>query len=152
MVDSHMDTLMGQSFIFHLSNTLWKQMRNHAIKGAPREVCGLIAGRMKDDSYQALKIIPITNILHSPNRYRMDPEEQILAFNEIESMGVELIGIYHSHPHGPEYPSERDINESFYPECANLIWSRSESSWSCRGYFIKNRNFSEVQILLNTNS
>jgi proteasome lid subunit RPN8/RPN11 len=152
MDDGYLDSLMRPPSTFYLSSELWKQMRDHVSAGSPEEVCGLIAGFTQGDSYHALKVIPVTNILHSPFRYRMDPEGQIQAFNEIETMGVELVGIYHSHPNGPDHPSKRDIEESYYPECANLIWFRNASSWSCRGYFIQNRDLIEVPIIHSANS
>jgi proteasome lid subunit RPN8/RPN11 len=61
---------------------------------APQEACGLLAG--KGDI--TLEVIPITNELHSTVRFRMDPIEQLRAFQLIDDQGLELVGIYHSHP------------------------------------------------------
>jgi proteasome lid subunit RPN8/RPN11 len=146
MDDRNLDTLIPQPSKFRLAPMLWEQMRTHAMNRAPEEACGLVAGRIEGDVYHAVEVIPITNISHSPYRYRMDPAEQIRAFHYIEGLGLELVGIYHSHPKGPEYPSTSDIAESYYPECAYLIWSGRSPSWSCRGFAIRDQQFLEIPI------
>jgi proteasome lid subunit RPN8/RPN11 len=109
---------------------------------APEEACGLVAGR---DNI-ALEVIPVTNALHSPVRYRMDPQEQLEAFTRIEERGLEIVGIYHSHPSGPAQPSPTDIAEAFYPEAVYLIWSRSEQDWNVRGFLIEEEKVEEIRI------
>jgi proteasome lid subunit RPN8/RPN11 len=52
---------------------------------------------------------------------------------------MELIGIYHSHPHGPDEPSPTDVNEAYYPEAIHLIWSQRTGKWQCRAFMITER-------------
>jgi proteasome lid subunit RPN8/RPN11 len=101
------------------------------------EACGLLAGRIESGNYTVMKVIPVANELHSPVRYRMEPQEQIDAFNLIEAQGLELVGIYHSHPAGPPAPSMTDIAEAYYPEAAYLVWFSSAGEWQCRAYRIR---------------
>ena len=89
---------------------------------------------------------PVTNILHSPVRYRMDPQEQLRAFQEIDEAGLELLAIYHSHPNGPEEPSPTDIAEAYYPEVVYLIWSLASGNWQCRGFKIKKGVITETPL------
>jgi proteasome lid subunit RPN8/RPN11 len=125
-----------------LTQSQWEQLCAEAERVAPEEACGLLA--WKGDRVEA--VIPVTNALHSPVRYRMDPSEQIKAFLEIEQQGWELVGIYHSHPQGPEVPSPTDKAEAFYPELVYLILSGKDGIWRCRGFFIKNGEVDEVPI------
>ena len=90
---------------------IWQSMQEHAAQNAPLEACGLVSGRIEKGSYQAADVIPTTNILNSPIRYQIDPHEQLNAFYEMEASGLELVAIYHSHPHGPEVPSHTDIKK-----------------------------------------
>ncbi len=53
----------------------------------------------------------------------MDPKQQIKTILDIEKKGLQLLGIYHSHPLGPQSPSEIDIAQAYYPEVAHLIVS-----------------------------
>ncbi len=108
----------------------------------PEEACGLVAGRAR----RAERVYRVSNALHSPVRFRLDPAEQIHIFLEIEKLGLELVAIYHSHPNGPAIPSPTDVAESAYPETINLIWSAADGKWHCRGFIIQNGEVAEVPI------
>ena len=122
----------------------WQRMLDHVEGQLPEEACGLIAGK----GGQALEIIQVTNTLHSPTRFRMEPVEQLQALLLIDDNQWELIGIYHSHPNGPPHPSETDIAESYYPEAVHLIWWRQAGNWHCRGFVIQAKQFHEIQLVV----
>jgi len=126
----------------------WDEMREEAERKKPEECCGLLAGTTQQDVYQAVRVIPTTNILFSPIRYRLDPQEQLKAFNDLEERGWELVGIYHSHPQGPESPSPTDISEAYYPEAVYLIWSGRAGDWTCRGFLIQDEMIQEIPIVV----
>jgi proteasome lid subunit RPN8/RPN11 len=127
-----------------LQTALWELIEEDVRKRLPEEACGLIAGR----GDQATDVIPIENVYHSPYRYRMDPKDQLSAFQHIEAKNWELLAIYHSHPDGPGYPSETDINEAYYPETVYVIVSRSEGKFIPRAYFIKDAQVLEIKIVI----
>ena len=79
----------------------------------------------------------------SPVRFVMDPREQLRAFDWIDSNGLELLGIFHSHPTGPETASVTDIKEAAY-EVVYIIWSQNEMDWQPRGFWIQNSQAFEV--------
>lgn len=96
-----------------------KQIIAHLHNCLPEEGCGLIAGT----GTQTQAVLPVENCLHSPVRFQMAPSGQWFAFQEIESAGLDLLAIFHSHPHGPSHPSATDIAEFFYPDALVLIAS-----------------------------
>lgn len=108
----------------------------------PHEACGLVGGL----ELHALHIYPVTNALHSPVRFRMDPNEQVHVFLELERRGWDLLAIYHSHPAGPDHPSPTDLAEAAYPEAVNLIWALKGGQWGCRGFVIQGDRFTETPI------
>lgn len=113
----------------------------------PEEACGLLSGEITAGlTYFAKEIYEMTNMLHSPVRYRLDPAEQIAVFERMDAQGQDLVGIYHSHPHGPPHPSPTDIAEATYPETVYIIWSPSAGRWSCRAFLIRDHKVSEVEI------
>ncbi|MEW5873010.1 MAG: M67 family metallopeptidase [Chloroflexota bacterium] len=122
-----------------LTPALLAQMQSEVERLAPEEACGLLAGLIEAGSYQALAVLPLSNSLHSPVRFRIDASEQLAAFQQIEAQGWELVGIYHSHPQGPEVPSATDIAEAYYPEAAYLVWSGAGGKWACRAFTILDR-------------
>lgn len=122
------------------------EMRRHVASHADEEACGLLAGTRDGERCFVNQVIPVANALHSPVRYRMDPHEQLAAFNRIDESGLELVGIYHSHPNGPPGPSATDLAEAYYPEAAYLIWSRSGETWLCRAFGLRSGQFAPVAL------
>ena len=116
-------------------------MRRHVIAQVPLEACGLLAG--KQDAVDA--VLKVHNAEQSPVRFRMDPEEQLHALEWIDANGLELVGIYHSHPAGPETASATDIAEAAY-EVVHVIWSCSGRFWKARGFWIEAGEVTEVDI------
>lgn len=125
-----------------LSSKLIQKMTEHATNCLPEEACGLLAGA----GTRVYEVIPVENIEHSPVRYRMKPQDQLSALLYIDENSWDLLGIYHSHPGGPETPSETDIEEAFYPESIYVIISKSNDKWTIRGFTIQERKPIEITI------
>jgi [CysO sulfur-carrier protein]-S-L-cysteine hydrolase len=111
---------------------------------APEEACGLLGGK----AYRVFAVVPVTNIARSNTRYLMEPGEQLRAFQQFEREGLEISGIYHSHPSGPNHPSNTDLEEAYYPDAVYLIWSSGDEGWECRAFRMKDGLFQEVEILI----
>lgn len=118
-------------------------MLEHVSQHAPLEACGLLAGR----EARVEKVIPVRNKAESPVRFVMDPYEQLQAFEWIDLQSLELLGIFHSHPAGPETVSATDIQEAAY-EVVHLIWSRIGDAWKVRGFWIEQGQVQEVTLSL----
>ena len=119
------------------------EMIAHVDALAPLEACGLLAGKNSNVE----KILGVTNQLQSETKYAMNPIEQLNAFEWIESNGLELLGIFHSHPTGPETVSPTDIAQAYYP-VVYVILARAETSWRARGFWIEDEKFSEVKLII----
>ncbi len=101
----------------HLPPELAGQIISHALAGYPEEVCGLVSG--KDGV--AMAVHPGRNISATPRTtFELDPETLAKQI-EFEDVGLELVAIYHSHPHGPAFPSETDVERAAYPDAFYLI-------------------------------
>jgi len=126
----------------HLTNEQAEEMIRHARREYPNEACGLLAGKACPEPCpersrrgsrrgsrrdgRVEKVYQMTNADHSPVTYRLDPEEQVRAFTDIEEKGWELLAIYHSHSHSPAYPSATDLELAFYPDSLYLIISLAD--------------------------
>ena len=82
-----------------------EEMVSHSLEEDPDECCGILAGI---DATTA-KLYRITNATPSPYRYLMDPQQQLNAMLDSEDNGWEILAFYHSHTHGPAYPSQTDV-------------------------------------------
>ncbi len=105
--------------MMRIPRAIFGEMVAHAKKDWPSECCGLLAG--KDDL--VTRIYPLDNQDGSRVSYLADPQQQYLAFKEIEDLGLELLAIYHSHPDTESYPSQMDIEKAFYSEALYIIIS-----------------------------
>jgi len=115
---------MADRLIFPV--TLRQELVDHAREGDPDEVCGMLAGR----DGRVERVFRIRNTADevtaqsgvfrdratgeaAPGRravdYYMDPRDQLRVYNEIDDLGLDLIGYYHSHTHSEARPSPTDV-------------------------------------------
>lgn len=90
--------------------------------GYPGEVCGLIGGR----EGRLLQAFPVPNAAEpEPDRcgFLMESGGQLRAMRAMEEAGLELAGIYHSHPRTPAVPSEGDVRLAADPATVHVIVS-----------------------------
>ena len=129
-----------------LSAQHWRILQTEAERLAPQEACGLLWGTYQAGCFDVAEVRPVDNVLQSPTRYRMNPGQQIQVFLEMEERDLQLVGIYHSHPQGPEHPSETDILEAYYPQAVYIILSPGYRAWQARGFLIREKQVSKVNI------
>ncbi|HEY6903706.1 MAG TPA: M67 family metallopeptidase [Candidatus Acidoferrales bacterium] len=85
-----------------------------------RECCGLLGGSRG----VIARIFRATNVAGNlATTYEIAPQELFSLVSEIRAAGLELMGIYHSHPNGKNEPSPRDVELAYYPDTAYLILS-----------------------------
>ena len=128
-----MAALMAEAPALRLAPAHWAQMQAHVQRCAPEEACGLLAGA--DGWVRA--VYEVSNALHSPTRFRMEAQEQVDAFLDLERRGWELLAIYHSHPAGPPEPSPTDLAEFAYPGVLYVIWAQTAGGWLGRTFRIR---------------
>ncbi|MFN3551070.1 MAG: Mov34/MPN/PAD-1 family protein [Endomicrobiia bacterium] len=115
--------------MLYLTKQQYQEIINHAKEEYPKEACGILAGRTVQSSMFSVqrkveKVYRMTNVSEKPEVcYFMDPQEQLKVFKEIRQLGLEMLGIYHSHSNTPAYPSQRDCELAFYPEASYVIIS-----------------------------
>ncbi len=98
---------------------LFERMVNHSKEEEPIEACGFLIGDKVDDEAVASHILPADNILSSPVLFEISPEEIYKAWITAEKMGKDVVGVYHSHPHGGLTPSPRDVQ---FMRHSDFVW------------------------------
>jgi len=137
-----MNSLSGGLYLNILQ---WTEMEADIRAKAPEEACGIVLG----EGNHSKVVIPVINILHSPTRFRMEPEGQLRAFLLAEEKKLDILAVYHSHPQGIDQPSATDIQELTFPGIIYLIWYIKEIKWNCRGYLMyPHMNGLEVPVML----
>ncbi len=91
-----------------LATHVYEAILAHAREAKPAEGCGLLAGHRTQEA-TATASYRATNVAENPTTtYEIDPEEQYRLMAEIDTVGLEVVGFYHSHPAGPHGPSTTD--------------------------------------------
>ena len=105
-------------------------LKSHAVREAPREACGVLAGR-KD---MVERMVECRNASKYPETtYEIAPTDLLKTLEDIESWSMEVLGFYHSHPMGLDEPSIIDEGRATWPGYSYVIVSisgkSSISSW-----------------------
>jgi proteasome lid subunit RPN8/RPN11 len=101
-----------------LSEAHAREIVQHALRDAPREACGVLAGK----AGIVQRVVPLPNAAANPeNQYLIDPPAYIRTLAELERDGLALVGFYHSHPKGDPIPSPTDIRDAAYPDAVYVI-------------------------------
>jgi proteasome lid subunit RPN8/RPN11 len=117
------------------------EMVTHARQEAPNECCGLLFGR----DGRVERVFRGTNIDCSPLTYQMAPRE-LLEIPRMEAQGMDLVGIYHSHPASPARPSSTDVARAFYPDAAYIIISLATAQPDVRAFRITDDQIRDVEL------
>ena len=99
-----------------------EEIVKHCKAKYPEEACGFLAGK----NGRAASFVPIENTDHSTVSYRMDPKQQMRAFDGMNKEKTELVGIVHSHVASPATPSQKDRSLAYYPEVSYVIVSLAD--------------------------
>lgn len=89
-----------------------EEIHQHGAKLYPEEGAGLILGSIKGDNREARRILPMPNHFESNergHRYQLDPREILQAEELADQLGLNVIGVFHSHPDHPPTPSQYDL-------------------------------------------
>lgn len=126
-----------------IDSSCYQAMLTHLQVVYPEEGCGLLAGLNGRVTHH----YSITNSDRSATTFLMDSHEQITTMIAIEDQGLELLAVYHSHPHSEAFPSPTDIANSFYPDLVNLILSfKIPQQPVMKGFYIQNQKVIPVQL------
>jgi proteasome lid subunit RPN8/RPN11 len=92
----------------------WSAMVAHARRTYPNECCGAMLGMIDDENKQVRVAIELENAFEGAQaaRYELRPEDLLAADRAARDRGMELIGIYHSHPDCDAYFSTTDLKNS----------------------------------------
>jgi proteasome lid subunit RPN8/RPN11 len=92
----------------------WAQMVAHAQSVYPNECCGAMIGSIDGDTRLVREAVPMENAYQGGqrSRYELRPEDLLSADRAARDKGLDLIGIFHSHPDCDAYFSETDLKNS----------------------------------------
>lgn len=156
----------------------WDKLQKFCTGGYPKEVCGLLLGKLGNELRSENKVIRVEflkNVLdskypakrlkeliktnaafkqmrgHGKREFMIDPEKHYQKVFRAERKGLDLIGIFHSHPDCPAKPSIIDRSQPFLTGWSSLIMSIYKNKFKeAKSWFrkIENSAFQEEKIVV----
>lgn len=110
-----------------ISRQLLNQIHQHLESGYPNEACGVMLGKqgvvtevVSADNERTT--VPGTGGESARNRYLIDPLAYMKIEKAADERGIQVLGIYHSHPDVAARPSQFDLDHA-WPNLSYLIVS-----------------------------
>lgn len=97
--------------ILELSAKILEDIHIHGESSYPEEGAGLLLGKVNGDYKRVISIIKYSNAREDNarhNRYLLTPQDYLHGEQEASNLGLDVLGIFHSHPDHPNRPSEFD--------------------------------------------
>jgi proteasome lid subunit RPN8/RPN11 len=97
----------------------------HGEMAYPEEGAGLMLGELDQDRRRVVEILTLPNVREDNarhNRYLLSPEDYLRGEEQAERLGLDVLGVFHSHPNHPNRPSEFD-RQWAWPNFSYLITS-----------------------------
>ena len=123
-----------------LLNISWHRLK----KKLPSRACGFLLGLQGRIS----KDHPMTNADGREDHFSFDPNEHLAALRAASVEGLEIVGVYHSHPATPAKPSAEDIRLAHYPHVIYVIISLKEGLKTVKGFYIREGKVKEEPLIL----
>lgn len=83
----------------------------HLEAAYPDEGAGFLFGRVDGDRRLVEAVLPVPNAREDDarrNRYLITPQDMLRAELQAEELGMDILGVFHSHPDVPNVPSAFD--------------------------------------------
>lgn len=98
-------------------------IRRHGEETYPEECCGFLLGRLRNgrnDVLAAQRAIN-RNAHRREDRYVIAPDDYRDADRAARREGLDIVGMYHSHPDHPARPSQTDLEQATFPGYTYVI-------------------------------
>ena len=92
---------------------LVESLRCEASESYPGESCGFLIGEAGAGVAAAHQLRGAANRAARPDRYTIEARDVYEAIREARRAGQQIVGVYHSHPDAPPYPSATDAAEAW---------------------------------------
>jgi proteasome lid subunit RPN8/RPN11 len=139
----------------------------HAREEAPNECCGLLLGKLPRieagvrarnlRAWRSRGVLAAVRRLRravglrpSPLRYLIDPRDQFAALKLARSLGMSVVGAYHSHPEAAPVPSRTDLAEALDPMLVHVIVApeTSRDAAEIRAWRLEQGRAHELRVLM----
>jgi proteasome lid subunit RPN8/RPN11 len=97
--------------MLEISNEILDQILAHGENAYPEEGAGFLLGSAEGEQRLVVAILGLINAREDTarhNRYLLTAQDYLRGEQEGERLGLDVLGVFHSHPDHPNRPSEYD--------------------------------------------
>ena len=154
--------------MLRIEYTDYEALRAHGEETYPNECCGVLLGKNSSgqNNTEAINIVHQivragnTRTDSAHNRYNIAPQELIKIQRQARSLGLDIVGFYHSHPDHPAQWSKTDFAEAHWLGCSYIITSVEKGKAATTNSFLlsgteeDNKQFQDeaIEIMMATTS
>lgn len=135
--------------MLHVARSAHLAMVGHAIAGLPLEACGLMGGRPGAGLVEAF--VGCRNADASAKTYAIGPDGFLAADQAFGPLGLDVVGVMHSHTHTDPYPSPTDVAQADNPLLVGwhyLIVSLRDREPMVRSWLLDDRTIIEEPLAI----
>lgn len=114
---SHCRIVLQKSIL--LSKSHRDALITHARENFPNESCALLFGTEKGGAFRVEEVFLTENSEQSEANFTISNDELLRGYTEAERIGLDVVGIFHSHPHSDATPSATDRK---FMEINPVVW------------------------------
>lgn len=108
--------------MLQLSSSDYQKIVAHGLRGKPLEICGLLVGTRDGKSARVAEVHEVDSLDQSELTYSMDPLKYMKIERAASERGLQIVGIYHTHPATEPYPSPTDVTRAHWEDSDDLIF------------------------------
>lgn len=133
----------------HLAAELRAELAEWVEAGYPFETCGLLIGRAEGERIEVERVVRTGNLRRerAADRYQVDPDDWLAADGAARRDGLEIVGIWHSHPDCPARPSTTDLEAAWESYSYLIVAVTAGGELDFRSWRLDGALFREEKIL-----
>ncbi len=136
--------------MLEIQKSLLEEIYQHAIDTYPDECCGIMAGVIQAENRIVKKVFQAENLNkeRSHDRYEMNEKDFLRADRQAAKLGMDIVGIYHSHPDHPSKASETDRQKAHEGYSYLIVAIHDRKFYSKNSWVLdQNKKFQEEEII-----
>ena len=117
----------------------YEALRAHGEETYPNECCGVLLGKNiagAGNHVQQIVRAGNTRTDSAHNRYHIAPQELVKIQRQARTLGLDIVGFYHSHPDHPAQWSQTDFAEAHWLGCSYIITSVEQGKAAVTNSFL----------------
>jgi proteasome lid subunit RPN8/RPN11 len=115
--------------MLHIDYADYAALRAHGEETYPHECCGVLLGKSELSPNGTPARNRVRHVVRAGNtrtdsahnRYNIAPQELIRIQRQARTLGLDIVGFYHSHPDHPARWSPTDLAEAHWLGCSYVI-------------------------------